>query len=164
MVQAVSHHSVWEGRCDDTRSVIFLIPSDHWQHYDHSYSWSTFWVTAQITLGLGREYGSDALISVQHFGVRFEPKGVLAMIPKPSNIGQPEQSSEIESEQKGLRVTDPHLQAWFEFYKKVHGEAEDTEDRALESARMNFPGKSVSRERVRALRGSQRRGPKKKVE
>jgi hypothetical protein len=59
---------------------------------------------------------------------------------------------------------DPHLKAWFELYSQVYQGAEDTEDRALGSARGMFANKSVSRERIRKLRGARPMGRPKKPE
>jgi hypothetical protein len=163
MVQAIAAHSAFDGR-RSSRATLYRIPSEDWEKVDTA---DPFWITGDVTYQR-REYGGGDIIIARHFDVRFEPQGVWAIVGKPgishTTQAQPESSSVAELEPKGPRVTEPHLRAWFEFYKTVRSEAEDTEDRALESARKNFPGKSVSRERVRALRGSQRRGPKKKGE
>ena len=45
---------------------------------------------------------------------------------------------------RGRRFPPAHLQAWFEFYQKIGGDMR--EERALESARLNFPGQSVDPE------------------
>jgi hypothetical protein len=164
MVQAVAGHSAFDGR-RRWREVLYKIPSDDWEKVDTA---DPFWITGDLTYKR-REYGSSDTTTARHFDVRFEPQSVRAIVGMAGNVSQvaqaqPSSVTDVESESKGPRVADTHLQAWFEFYKKIHSEAEDTDDRALGSARMNFQGKSVSRERVRALRGSQRRGPKKKIE
>lgn len=66
-------------------------------------------------------------------------------------------------DQKGPPVSAAALKAWFVAYQAAFTGADDTEARALESARGCFPGKSVSRDAVRDLRGEQKRGPKAKT-
>jgi hypothetical protein len=61
---------------------------------------------------------------------------------------------------KGPPVAPDHLKAWFDLYRRVYSGSSDTEANALDSARGMFPGKSVSRDSVRALRGAQKRGRK----
>jgi hypothetical protein len=61
---------------------------------------------------------------------------------------------------KGPPVAPDHLKAWFDLYRRVYSGSSDTEANALVSARGMFPGKSVSRDSVRALRGTQKRGRK----
>jgi hypothetical protein len=163
MVIAASAHTVIEDSHPARRILYDLIPSEDWNEID---TLDSFWITGDLAYHR-RSYGISGEKLVRHYGVKFEPLGVRAIIPsgaeEPPAMEQ-QASAEPEPEPKGPRVSDAHLQAWFEFYKKVHSEAEDTEDRALESARKNFPGKSVSRDRVRSLRGTQRRGPKRKDE
>jgi hypothetical protein len=64
------------------------------------------------------------------------------------------------AQEKGPPVSEQHLKAWFDLYKQVYQGAADTEANALKSAAGMFPGKLVSRDRVRALRGAQKRGRK----
>lgn len=162
MVQAVSAHSTFRGSREQ-REVFYKIPPDDWEHVDTA---NNVWVTGDLVYSR-RNYGTADRVTIRHFNVRFEPQGVYAIIGTnltKATAKQAPTDRQPDLEQKGPRVSDAHLQAWFEFYKKVHSDAEDTEDRALASARTNFPGKAVSRERVRELRGSRRRGPKKKSE
>lgn len=160
-MQAVGGHSAFDGR-RQWREVLYKIPSDDWGRVDTA---DPFWITGDLTYSR-KEYGSGDTTTARHFDVRFEPQGVRAIIGMAGNVSQVAQAqsrsaTDVEPEPKGPRVADAHLQAWFEFYKKVHSEA-DTEDRALESARMNFPGKSVSRERVRACAGASGAGRKRR--
>jgi hypothetical protein len=86
--------------------------------------------------------------------VRFEPQGVRSIINtgKSAKEEPPAETPSPEpSEPKGPPVSDAHLQAWLEFYQKIGGEMR--EERALESARLNFSGKSVTRKRIRDLLG-----------
>lgn len=70
------------------------------------------------------------------------------------------QESIEEPETKGPSVSPAHLQAWFNLYREVYKGKDDTEPNAIASAQGMFPGKSVSRQRIRDLRGKQKRGPK----
>jgi hypothetical protein len=164
MVEAAARHSVFEGEHRNTsRLLLYKISTVDWDQVQFS---DNFWITGDKSYRY-REYGGGgSMVTARHFDVRFEPQGVRAIVgniakEQPAEQRATEPSQEPES--KKPRVSDAHLQAWFEFYRKVHTEVEDTEDRAAEFARICFPGKSVSRDRIRALRGSLKRGPKKKL-
>jgi hypothetical protein len=157
MIQAVSGHTVIEGDKSSRRSR-FLIPSADWHHIDIS---DDFWISGDLTYSR-REYGGIGTETIRHYDLKFEPQSVRATIANAQThaASNPEPGM-LESLQKGPRVTDPHLKAWFDLYSQVYsGTAEDTEDRALQSARGMFPGKSVTRDRIRELRGAQKRGRK----
>ena len=126
MVQAVSNHSVWDNRRDE-RSIRFLIPSDHWERYDHSYSSITFWVTAQITLSLGRQYGTDTFLTVQHFGVKFEPQGVQAMIPDAPKKPTAESNPVPEPTKKSNKGGRPPKEWWDDFWIEICRQIYDNE-------------------------------------
>jgi|GEM_PF-3237778 len=121
------------------------------------------------------KYPSRPLSVVFHlFGVRFDPAGIEKMLPKRVIQIPPEPpktdwgktawpvpaASAPEPEQKGPPPSAKALAAWFDAYKAAYTGADDTEAKALESAKGCFPGKSVTREAVRALRGEQKRGRK----
>jgi hypothetical protein len=83
--------------------------------------------------------------------------------PTPLHPGGPSEMPKVEEaepEQTGPPVAQIHLKAWYDLYRQAYSGSADTEATALKSARGMFPGKSVSRDRVRALRGSQKRGRK----
>jgi hypothetical protein len=157
MVQAVSDHSVIGGRegTRGTRKTFFSIPADDWLSAD---SQNLLWVSSDFEFDFVDEWRHR--VTTRHYGVRFEPQGIQDIIK--SVVATPTTKQNVGPETKGPRVADAHLKAWFEFYKAVHPPSEDTEDRALEFARQCFPGKSVSRDRVRELRGNVKRGPKVK--
>jgi hypothetical protein len=165
MVQAVSSHSVIGGR-RGRRETFFTIPSEDWQHADER---DLLWISGDFDFqSIEEESAFRSTVTTRHFGVKFDPQGIGNIIgagsdprPPPDLPPAPEPESEPQSpDTKGPRVSDAHLRAWFEFYKAVHSTAEDTEERAVVFARHCFPGKSVSRDRIRALRGSVKRGPK----
>ena len=138
-----------------SRGPFQKIPAEDWRRIQTT---DTCWITGDLVFrrrspsGMGDE-------TVSHYAVRFEPQGVHSIIgntgnparERPAERRSPEPSPAAQSEPKGPPVSSAHLQAWFEFYQKIDGEMR--EERALESARLNFPGQSVTRKRVRALLG-----------
>jgi hypothetical protein len=124
------------------------------------------WNTGDITIETA--YAPFDTLTMRCFNVRLEPSGVRQLLPPqphPRSVSVPRDGEEVETETeepepKGPRVSDPHLKAWFDLYRQVYTGAAETEANAVASARGMFPSKSVSRDRIRALRGSQKRGPK----
>ena len=161
-VVAAAKSSTWQGDRRIRATDEILIDAAHWQSYSPTMG---FWEIGDIKFDLGHVYNSYASVSIWYHGIRFEPEGIRAIIPAGTAKSEQEApASGTEPEPKGPRVSDAHLRAWFEFYKAVTTGTEDTEDYAWSHARRCFPGKTVSRDRVRAIRGSQRRGPKVKRE
>jgi hypothetical protein len=164
MVKAVAFNSAVTSESGPWSGTFCEIDVDHWTRIFAS---DEFWITGDLSYE-AREYGESRTSTFRHFDVRFEPQSIKAMVDVLSRSAPaasahaPAVGAESEPVQKGPRVTNPHLQAWFEFYKVVTPETEDTEDYAWAHARRCFPDKTVSRERVRELRGSLKRGPKKK--
>jgi len=139
---------------------------DQWNKSNHQ-SYLPFWSSGNATVELRTGHSlSDAPLTINLYGIRFDPDGInkLAGIATPLAASSAALAvTSPEPEQKGPRVSDPLLKEWFALYSKAYPDAEDTEDRAVESARGMFQGKSVSRDRVRALRGARKRGPKPKT-
>jgi len=124
------------------------------------------------------------------FNVRFDPKGVHKMLPPQKYRGiigsvvqgarkrppqldldspqtskkedaTPAPSDEPELSDRDLPpVATAHLDQWAELYKQVYRGTEDTEPNAIASAKGMFPGKRVSRAKVRAYFPARKRGPK----
>lgn len=92
---------------------------------------------------------SRCRISSANMDVRQEPQVRPGAIPPSATLSAEPATQEQES--KGPPVSKAHLQAWFDFYKKIGGDLR--EDIAHASARMNFQGKTISRARIRALLG-----------
>jgi hypothetical protein len=154
MVQAVSRETKLEGRKDS--ATLAPIPIAHW---DFVRGASSFWTTGDLVYNF-RPQGEYESLTLRHFDVRFEPKSVRAIIGNEADRAPVSGESPGEPTDKGLPVSEAHLQAWYEVYKQAYRGAADTEDTALKSARGMFPGKSVSREKIRELRGPQKRGRK----
>jgi hypothetical protein len=134
-------------------------------------------------------YGRRRATSIEAFGVRIERAGLLKIpgvvfpnrpsaspastVPEiaapPPEILQSKlpvvrlNQTEDEPPQKGPSVPAAALEAWYAAYKMAFSGIADTEAKALESARGCFPGKSIARDAVRALRGTLKRGPKPKA-
>jgi hypothetical protein len=150
-----------------------LIPARLWKSI--SATGSDLWSAGDARFFVpSREHGHSSK-TYHVFGIRLNPRDVHASLPplppqpepkpepEPLEVEQPPANSKPETEdlsQKGPPVSDEHLKGWFELYQRVYSGVADTETNALLSARGMFPGKSVSRERVRMLRGSQKRGRK----
>ncbi len=160
MVQAVSGHSVIGGR-SGYRDKYLIIPTDHWQYADEA---NLLWISGDFEFqSIDEESAYRNNVTTRHYGVKFDPQGIGAIIgagtdPPPP----PEQSRTPEPEQDRKRPPVPpaHLQAWYAFYKAVTKGADDTEDHAWVHAKRCFSNNTVSRESVRMLRGAQKRGPK----
>ncbi len=60
-------------------------------------------------------------------------------------------------------LSEAHLQAWWAFYQAVRPSSEQTSNDMAEHIARCFPEHSVSRSRLRDLRGPQKRGPKPKA-
>jgi hypothetical protein len=158
IAEAVSEQTVKnDGAWHSQRGLFQKIPAEDWRRIQTT---DTCWITGDLIFrrrsssGMGEE-------TVSHYAVRFEPHGVRSII---NNTGKsakqpsaeapvPEPSGPEPSEPRGPPVSSVHLQAWFEFYQKIGGEMR--EERALESARLNFAGQSVTRKRIRDLLGPQ---------
>ena len=159
MAEAVSGQAVKNDRAGQaSRGPVQRIPAEDWRRVQTT---DTCWITGDLIFrrrsasGMGDE-------TVSHYAVRFEPQGVRSII---SNTGTsakqppartartpaPAPSEPEPSEPRGPPVSSAHLQAWFEFYQKIGGELR--EERALDSARLNFAGQSVTRKRIRDLLG-----------
>jgi hypothetical protein len=156
MVEAVSGQTVKnDGAGHSQRGLVQRIPAEDWRRIQ---STDTCWITGDLVFrrrsssGMGEE-------TVSHYAVRFEPQGVRSIIGNTGTSAKqpPAETLALEppesepSEPRGPPVSAAHLQAWFEFYQKIGGEMR--EERALESARLNFAGQSVTRKRIRDLLG-----------
>jgi hypothetical protein len=156
MAEAVAQQTVTTGGAGHASpGPIHKIPAEDWRRIQTT---DTCWITGDLIFrrrsasGMGDE-------TVSHYAVRFEPQGVHSIIsnsdtsakPPPAGTPASEPSEPAPSEPRGPPVSAAHLQAWFEFYQKIGGEMR--EERALQSARLNFAGQSVTRKRIRDLLG-----------
>lgn len=156
IAEAVSEQTVKnDGAGHASRGRFQKIPAEDWRRIQTT---DTCWITGDLIFrrrsssGMGEE-------TVSHYAVRFEPQGVRSIINNtgksakepPVEAPAPQPSGPEPSEPRRPPVSSAHLQAWFEFYQKIGGEMR--EESALESARLNFAGQSVTRKRIRDLLG-----------
>ncbi len=142
------------------------IPVVLWRDY-YEYTIG-FWEAGDIKFYLGHRESYNQTTSVWYQGIRFHPFGIEELValapPKPYATPVPveaKEAQETEPSQSGPPVSDVHLEAWYELFQKVYGgTAKDTEAFAQQSAFGMFPDKSVTRQRIRELRGEQKRGRK----
>lgn len=95
----------------------------------------------------------------------------LQALNDPAIIERPVESAEVEKPMLGESRKNRHpeipavsraaLQKWFEAYSQRPDYPTYTEQKVLGDARTNFSAKKISRERIRELRGPQKRGPKR---
>jgi hypothetical protein len=155
-----------------------LIPVGYWRHMTKA--GSDLWGVGDARFFLPSQQRGVASKTFMGLGVKLNPRDVHDALPSVPLEQEPEptpsppqdppkvESSPLESSksetdelvQKGPPVSEEHLKAWFDLYRRVYSGAVDTEATALASARGMFHGKSVSRDRIRALRGTQKRGRK----
>ncbi|HXQ42690.1 MAG TPA: hypothetical protein VN821_15575 [Candidatus Udaeobacter sp.] len=147
---------------------IMRIANGTWRHAESGILVSSLWKTADITIDVPDQKSGYAhtYIPLALFGVRFDSSGLVELLPPhdqrlTENKLPREEPEPADEEPKGPPVSSAHLEQWYRLYEQAYQGADDTEANALVSARGMFPGKSVSRDRVRELRGSRRHGRKK---
>jgi hypothetical protein len=169
LIQAVAE----TGKLQNSSGTLVPITQKEWGYAEDGIVPSPLWVTGDITIAVPMHtYEGYTRVPVYFFNVRFNPTGVRALLPpehvEPVSAQQskpePSETADPPEQEKGPSVSPEHLREWFELYKKVYQGPQDTEANALASAAGMFPGKSVSRDRVRALRGAQKRGRKARGE
>lgn len=154
----------------DLVSVPELIQRRYWQHIATGGA-KTFWDTGDVRFDLpGRQ--NSGRYTVRCVGVRLNPEDLRTTLPPPKPKPTPQVAPPTAPAAtpavvapevfRGDPVAVDHLKHWFELYRRVYTGSQDTEATALMSAQGMFPGKFVSRERVRALRGAQKVGRKLK--
>ena len=140
-----------------------LMSAQLWRSVDGDFHAVDFWRTGDIQCSIRR---SGEFYSTTHhcLGVRLDPVDVRKLLPRPAVPNPaPAAAPTIETsspDEKGPPVAEAHLAAWYEVYKQAYNSADDTLPRALESARGMFPGKFVSRDRVRELCAGRKAGRK----
>ena len=103
------------------------------------------WVPSTI-----RSYSVELSGRIRLYGVRFWPDGD-AFKAMPHG-----EEAQTEISDAKPPISDADLTRWFEVFSKVHEVS--TEDMALRSAQAMYLDKNVSRQKIRDLRGPQKRG------
>lgn len=170
---------VW-GSGSGQRSAAFRhIPASWWesavgvkQSYEH------FWQTGDVTVVLRDTYSSSPR-TVKLFDVRFEPSSVVAMLQKPpakptarvtpqsplSKDPMPVFDGPDDDDARDLPpVAEAKLKRWYEMFCELYPPKRQTNNTALEHARLTFPENRVTRARIRDLRNVRKPGPKPSAE
>ena len=159
-ISAVAESSTWKGIRGDKTGLIPVM-RDQWEHFGAG---EEFWKSGDLHLYLGHYKGSLSTVEVWYHGIKFDPNGIndlIALAPKPQTADTETALQQADKTSSKTRLPDPLLKAWYELFQKAYGgSALDTERFAEKSVEGMFPDKSVSRERIRELRGSQKRGRK----
>jgi hypothetical protein len=168
---AATSSATLRGRSPVAKTEPSFIPVGHWDNFSGKVG-ANFWHSGDARFFLPPTRHRDLPLTIRCFGIRLDPANVRATLP-PLPPEQPKQASEVvpTTEQAkteplpavrgpGPPVPDAVLRAWYELYRKAYQGSADTLENALNSARGMFPGKFVSRERVRNLVGGRKRGRK----
>jgi hypothetical protein len=131
----------------------FIILKGHWSSYKGDIYKSSFWRTGNIDIDLF--YPELAAKFTNHFiDVRFHPADI-AKIPGASRSAQPSQiraDKDISSTVADSKpLSDSLLRAWCDLYEQAYPANERSEPLAAKSVAGMFPGKSVTRIRLRAV-------------
>jgi hypothetical protein len=150
MVRAVAETTVWQD--DNSRASKLSLEASDWAFVSES---DVVWKTGDLTTTYFHDRGRR---TVRHFNIRLHPFDIQQILP--SEAGAAPVESPVSGSIRGPSVSEAHLAEWYALYRKAYTGHLDTEANALRSAQGMFPGKSVSREAVRKLRGAQKPGPK----
>jgi hypothetical protein len=128
----------------DQDEQLVEVGPENWSHVAEA---DIFWTSGDLTF---KARGFHEWSAVRFYDVRFDSQAVRAIV---GNVPQSAQESAqpTTTDEPKRRLPDPHLAAWFEFYKKIGGEMR--EDPATAHVHMCFPSNSVSRQRIRDLLG-----------
>lgn len=153
-LKAVAHHITTDRSNYDFQFVASFL----WENAEIGIAASDFWPTGDITI-----YLPTSITAL--FGVRFDPVELAHFAPdlstqKASDTQNEDGVSEQEKDKNLPPVSEAHLAEWYELYRKVYSDAEDTTKNAEASARGCFPGKSIARQRIRDLFDERKRGRK----
>ena len=150
--QAIAHEGIWRLGDEQGRTPNLIVGSWMWQLTMPGVE-SDFWDTGYLEVWVPHtihEYRVELSGVVRLYGVRFWPDGdALLALPPPQTDG----AAPTEAKPP---VSDADISRWFEVFSQIHQGS--TEDFALRSAQSMFPDNYVSRQRVRDLRGPQKRG------
>jgi hypothetical protein len=178
MIDSGAANSSWEfgrrGRIQGPTGTV-LIPSRYWSFLNADADTANrLWVFGDVRFYLGLDNGRySEVVSIRYFGIRFDPAGIQQLVqapaatttPRPDPLSDAPNAQEPPALGKGPPVSDALLKEWYELYRRAYGgQPEDTLPNAWKSAQGMFPGKSVSRDRVRALAGGRKVGRKTRTE
>jgi hypothetical protein len=157
-------------------SVPTEIPARYWSSHFTTEGNPNFWKSgfARFYFTANDRRSAHATV-IRCYDVKLDPTDIGTMlraapVPAPpltatpsSNPSPTEETTPTQPPEtlKKPRVAEGHLKAWYQLFKDVYGGTPlDTEAFAQKSADGMFPDKFISRDRIRALRGVQKRGRK----
>jgi hypothetical protein len=145
-------------RKKNTTQEIASIPNYWWQFGGSIFSFNdTFWRSGDMDIEIPTKTGYDVRDSYSLFDVRFDPEGMAALLPS----SPPNEAAEPSGESRPLTpVSDAALRAFYALYLEVTPLHKRTDDELLRYFRQCLPGRQLSRERMRSLRGEAKRGRK----
>jgi hypothetical protein len=160
MVEAVACHTALGDKGNVARDSFLKIPAKPWDGIETN---DSVWLTGDLRHSQRASSGMG-FVTYRHFDVRFDPASVKAIVVHQSapTTGGGKVAPEGAQEDKQPPVALAHLQAWFDFYKKIGGEMR--EDPAHAHARLCFPKNSIGRQKIRDLLGPRPMGRPKKTE
>jgi hypothetical protein len=151
-VQGIAHQAIWSLGEDEGTLANFIAASWVWwlaMPRPESDFWDTgyldIWVPSTI-----HSYRVELMGRIRLYGVRFWPDGDAFKVL----------STDTEEEAKSQELKPPvaaaDIERWYSVFSGTHEIS--SEDFAVRSAQAMFPDNHVSRQRVRDLRGPQKRG------
>ncbi|WP_422059122.1 hypothetical protein [Sphingopyxis sp.] len=152
-VQAVCHEAISFINGMGTRISRAMLDSWVW-HVDVPAPDDGFWETGYFRILVPETMGRTSWQGeIEFFGIRFWPDGLPGGVdnPLPSQRQEPSGDDALKPD-----VSQADLDRWHEIFTAIHPNA--VEDFAIRSARAMFPENKVARQRVRDLRGPQKRG------
>jgi hypothetical protein len=153
MVRTIARESKRSDRSEGR--IYFEIPLTDWNEASAN---SIFWKSGDFSF---ETYEGHHRIHIRHYDVRFDPEAVLTIIGSAAKAApKTSPETEDEDEEKGPPVSDELLKQWFAVYRRAYYGPNDTIANAIKSARGMFPGKFVSRDRIRQIAGGRVRGRK----
>jgi hypothetical protein len=109
MVQAAAQHAVIDDSVPLRRVLLYVIPSSDWNEIETT---DTFWITGDL-IYRRRSYGGIGETTYSHYGVKFEPQEVRAIIANaPSPTPTPQKIQAPSGANKGGR---PRKDWWDDF-------------------------------------------------
>jgi hypothetical protein len=169
---ATSSSATLQGRPPVLRTGPSFIPKDHWDYFTTDRTGPNFWRSGDARFFLPRTESRNLPLTISCFGIKLDPADVRATLPPPPPApDQPEPTTEIAATAeeaeiepqlpiRGPPVSDEHLRLWHALYQQVYQGSQDTLATAYKSAVGMFPGKFVSRDRVRKLCAGRKIGRK----
>ncbi|MCR2833309.1 hypothetical protein [Parerythrobacter lacustris] len=148
-VQVIAHEAIWA--LDGTVISLSYPVIDAWYwHLSVPDEASDFWETGYFSASIPTTKGKSKFRgTVEIYGGRFWPDNL------PGGEGNP-RPGQASAKDTRPPVPDADLRRWHEVFSQVHQHS--TEEAALRSAQAMFPDNHVSRQKVRDLRGPQKRG------